>query len=166
MPNLGISTTFFLPQDGCLNNLSQLPSFLIKVLVATGGEKKKKVYSGKRVFGEYIFIYSTANGDVSKVIHCYQNRNQINFSMLQDILHTFQKGRYSAILWLTSHTNHTQTSTLHSLYLNMGGKGVCRVSSGQILATKGWSRRLRSCHCKQWHKETQCPSLTLLVLHQ
>lgn len=65
MPNLGISTTFFLPQDGCLNNLSQLPSFLIKVLVATGGEKKKKVYSGKRVFGEYIYLYIVLQMEMS-----------------------------------------------------------------------------------------------------
>lgn len=164
MPNLGIITTFFLSKDGFLNNLSHSPSFPIKVLVATGG--KKKVYSGKKVFGEYIFIDSTVNGDVSKVTQCYQNRNPINFSILWDILHTFQKGRHSAILRLTSHTNHTQTSSLCSVCLNMGREGMCRVSSGQILAMKGWSRRLQSCHCKQWHKETQYPSLTLPVVHQ
>lgn len=81
MCSLSISTTFFLSKDGFLNNLSHFPSFPIKVLVATGGEKKRSTV-GKKVFGDYIFIYSTVNGDVSKVTQCYQNRNPINFSIL------------------------------------------------------------------------------------
>lgn len=80
MPNLCISATFSPSKDAFLNSLSQFPSFLLKVLVATGG-RKKKVYSGQKVFGEHRFIYSTVNVDVSKVTQCYQNRNQINFSI-------------------------------------------------------------------------------------